>query len=893
MHRAHDQAAAEAGPDPARAGGRARAAAGERARRRAPARHRAPRHQARQPVRVSLGAAEGARLRPRQALGAGARLDAARRGHRRTARGAVARARGGDRADAPGDGARDRGLHVAGAGARPAGRLALGPVLARSRALRGGDRRARVPGHDPRRRLRSDPEPGTATCPPDRSADPGRARGGARPPARQGAGAALPDRRRADRRPDAGRARPGGARPQELDVGDRQPADDSRLAGGARAQLVLGGLRPGAAAGGRDDGVRARPAATAALRAGRGAAGRLREQDGRARVRRHAGARARGAAQPVAVPQHRRRRPRARHAAAHGARCERAAQPRAGPRGVPAARDARDGARLDLAAGRALRVAARSDRVRVGCLDRAGAGGDAARRGGARDARRDGLAAAHPGGGVDQVRAGLRRAGGAGDDALARGAARVHAGPRAAPPRRRGRGDPVPGARAPARPGLRGGRDHAVHRLRQPRRSLEERAVRAPRLREPREGQRARAAVHHLPVPRPRDRRHAGGGGRAQRVEADLPQRLRAGQRAGAALQPARALRPRRRGGERGAHADPRPPVRALEPGLCLSGSGPRRGSEAGRGAGRGTRGRHGPDAAPALPGRGARGRRGGGAASARLGRGQPARVRSGGRAGAGGGLRGQAAARERALPGDARARGPARSAGSRPVLRRARRDGARTLRRSRHRAGAGARRAVSRPQRRCRRRAAAAASHDGARVAGSARGRVARPRGGRGASPVDAGRLRAAADDARRDRALAREAGAGDRAAARGRRLRDGYRRRADPDLPARAGRAGAASGGGGAPGVRADPGAPRRRPVLSGLRAGAARRGAGARRERRARAGRRGVPRVPRRLVGRRCRSARAARGAPARPPGCPAPSPDAIVRRMPAAPPAERRE
>jgi tetratricopeptide (TPR) repeat protein len=49
---------------------------------------------------------------------------------------------------------------------------------------------------------------------------------------------------------------------------------------------------------------------------------------------------------------------------AHGPRRERAADARARARGVPAAGDARDGARLDLAARRALRAAARGHRVR-------------------------------------------------------------------------------------------------------------------------------------------------------------------------------------------------------------------------------------------------------------------------------------------------------------------------------------------------------------------------------------------------------------------------------------------------------------------------------------------------------------------------------------------------
>ena len=56
--------------------------------------------------------------------------------------------------------------------------------------------------------------------------------------------------------------------------------------------------------------------------------------------------------------------------------------------------------------------------------------------------------------------------------------------------------------------------------------------------------QRARAAVHPVPVPRPRDRRSAQGARSARSLEADVSAGLPPEQRAGRAAQPARRLRP-------------------------------------------------------------------------------------------------------------------------------------------------------------------------------------------------------------------------------------------------------------------------------------------------------------------------------------------------------------
>ena len=113
--------------------------------------------------------------------------------------------------------------------------------------------------------------------------------------------------------------------------------------------------------------------------------------------------------------------------------------------------------------------------------------------------------------------------------------------------------------RSKARSGVRGGLHDAVDRLRQPRRMAAQRRVRAARLRRQPAGQRARAAVHHLPVPRPRHRQSGRRRRDAGAVEGGVSARLPAGQRAGADLQPARPLRSGRRRSARGAAAQSRP----------------------------------------------------------------------------------------------------------------------------------------------------------------------------------------------------------------------------------------------------------------------------------------------------------------------------------------------
>ena len=142
------------------------------------------------------------------------------------------------------------------------------------------------------------------------------------------------------------------------------------------------------------------------------------------------------------------------------------------------------------------------------------------------------VADAHEARRVAAVDAALRRADRAGDDAVADGAEGVRARPGGAAARARARVGRVlqPGDRAGPRVRLRV-RD-AVHRLRQPRRVAAQRRVRAARLRaaEPRE--RARAAVHHLSVPRPRHRQPGEGGQHARAVEGGVSARVAAGQRA-------------------------------------------------------------------------------------------------------------------------------------------------------------------------------------------------------------------------------------------------------------------------------------------------------------------------------------------------------------------------
>ena len=247
----------------------------------------------------------------------------------------------------------------------------------------------------------------------------------------------------------------------------------------------------------------------------------------------------------------------------------------------------------------------------------------------------------------------------------------------------RARGGPVPRARARARPRLRRRRDDALHRLRQPGRGLEEHRLRPPRVRAARQGQPARAALHHLPVPRPRDRRPAAGGRHARRLEADLPERLPARRTRSpssttgwAATSRASTRRRTRSRGRRGT----RSPSSQL--GLRLSRPGPlrrRRARVAEEVVARGV---------ATVPTRRLvyqlavlRGDAAAAAAQLEWAKGTPARVRHRRRRGAGGGLRGAARARRRALPHERRpGRGP-RAPGGGPRLRRARRPHARALR--------------------------------------------------------------------------------------------------------------------------------------------------------------------------------------------------------------------
>ena len=120
-------------------------------------------------------------------------------------------------------------------------------------------------------------------------------------------------------------------------------------------------------------------------------------------------------------------------------------------------------------------------------------------------------------------------------------------------------------------PRVRLGLRDAVDGLRQPRRMEAQRTVRAARPTSARRTrQRARAAVHHLPVPRPRHRQPGEGGQHAGAVEGRLSPRVAAGQRAGADPQPAGAARARRRGVQEALRRSPGPALPALEPGRRL-----------------------------------------------------------------------------------------------------------------------------------------------------------------------------------------------------------------------------------------------------------------------------------------------------------------------------------
>ena len=176
---------------------RARGPRRRRARGRPPQGHRAPRHQARQHLRDRPRAGQDPRLRPRQA----AREPARRRRARRLGD-ADRRVR-----DERGLDARDRRLHVPGAGARRGGRRAHRPLLVRRRALRDGDRAGGLRRRHDRERLRAHPQPGPGAAVraqprPARRRDPDRGQA-----AREGPQAALPVRDRASRRPAAAEAR--------------------------------------------------------------------------------------------------------------------------------------------------------------------------------------------------------------------------------------------------------------------------------------------------------------------------------------------------------------------------------------------------------------------------------------------------------------------------------------------------------------------------------------------------------------------------------------------------------------------------------------------------------------------------------------------------------------
>ena len=151
-------------------------------------------------------------------------------------------------------------------------------------------------------------------------------------------------------------------------------------------------------------------------------------------------------------------------------------------------------------------------------------------------------------------------------------------------------------------------------------------------LRAARAGERTRAALHHVSVPRPGHGGPVAGARGARGLAARVSARLPRAQRVGGAAQSNRRLRGGRDRGAGGLAAQSVACIPAIEPRARTSGRGPfRRGACRGRRSGLARSGDR-PAAAPALPGRCAHGRRAAGAAADRVGRGAESRIRCDGR---------------------------------------------------------------------------------------------------------------------------------------------------------------------------------------------------------------------------------------------------------------------
>ena len=218
-------------PDRARPRGRAREG------------HRPPRPEAREPVPDQGRARQDPRLRDREARAGG-------RGKGRHRRRDALPHRHEPRHD-DGHGR----LHVARAGARPADRSPLGPLLLRGRALRDGHRQAGVQGHDRRRHAERDPARG-----PDR-ADGQRTRPSAGLAPRR-----APLSREEPRGPLPVRARPG-LRPRgRHDRVERRDACEPPAPEASPTRGVRPGRRVASGGGGARSVARSRPGARLGLR---------------------------------------------------------------------------------------------------------------------------------------------------------------------------------------------------------------------------------------------------------------------------------------------------------------------------------------------------------------------------------------------------------------------------------------------------------------------------------------------------------------------------------------------------------------------------------------------------------------------------------------------------
>ncbi len=286
---------------------------GSGARRRSSPGDRAPRHQAGQPLRHLGVGPQGARLRRRQA----------RRCQRRCRRSDQRRY---ESAHHGRHGRGDRGLHVAGAGARRGHRRPQRPVLARRRALRDGRRppalRRRHAGRDLRRPPHQDARAALgAAC-----GSAGRVRCHRPQGAREGAVAPLPVGGRAaggpaGAAPGFGAALRGGAR-LHLGCGPFEGVVARRATGDGRAGGQRGGLSVGTHAGAR-------------IPRSRGAFG-PHQPHRRRDVRRHARRGAGRAAASVAVPESRVGSTGPGHAAHDAARARHPRRHDGRPRAVPA-----------------------------------------------------------------------------------------------------------------------------------------------------------------------------------------------------------------------------------------------------------------------------------------------------------------------------------------------------------------------------------------------------------------------------------------------------------------------------------------------------------------------------------------------------------------------------